>query len=241
VQSLLRRRREQPPPTAPGTPPVVVVQHGRSFLPFVTGVLVVVVLLFLFGWAKSLLPDWANPFTERTVDRSRPVVLKAVSNLGEYHAASGHFEVVVDVEKDTRFVPSFLKGERDLFVAVGTVDAVVDFDRIEDGDVSVSRDRRTATLRLPRARFDEVHVNPARSYVYDRDRGILDRIGAVFGEDANHDRKLYILSQHKLRQAAGDHSGILRRAQQNTRLMLQGMLRSLGFTTVVVRFGPPET
>ncbi len=31
---------------------------------------------------------------QRTIDRSRPTVLKAISNLGEYHAASGHFEVV---------------------------------------------------------------------------------------------------------------------------------------------------
>jgi hypothetical protein len=224
-----------------GGQPVVVVNRGRSFLPFLTGILLVVVFLFLLGWVKDLLPGWGNPFTERTIDRSRPAVLKAVSNLGEYHAASGHFQVVVDVEKDTRFVPSFLKGERDLFVAVGDVDSVVDFDRLEEGDVTLSRDRRRATLRLPHARFDDVDVDPAKSYVYDRDRGLLDRVGAVFGEDANNDRKLYLLSEAKLRKAAGDHSGLLRRAETNTRLMLQGMLRSLGFTTVQVEFGPPET
>ena len=219
--------------------PVVVVQRGRSLLPFVTGVLLVIVVLFVVGAVRSWLPDWGNPFTERTVDRSRPVVLKAVSNLGEYHAAAGHFEVVVDVEKDTRFVPSFLKGERDLFVAVGSVDAVVDFSQLDDEDVSVSRDRRRATIRLPHAHFSDVRVDPKRSYVYDRDRGLIDRFGAAFGKDANTDRQLYILSERKLRHAAGDNSGLLRRAEQNTRLMLNGMLRSLGFTRVVVRFGPP--
>ena len=222
-------------------PVVVVQQRGRSLLPFVTGVLFVLVLFFVFGWVKGFLPDWGNPFGERTVDRSRPVVLKAVSNLGEYHAASGHFEVVVDVERDTRFVPSFLKGERDLFVAVGSVDAVVDFSQLDDRDVSVSRDRRRATIRLPHARFSEVRVDPKRSYVYDRDRGIIDRVGAAFGKDANSDRKLYILSERKLRHAAGDNSGLLRRAEQNTRSMLVGMLRSLGFTRVVVEFGPADT
>jgi hypothetical protein len=224
-----------------GAPPVVVVNRGRSFLPFLTGILAVIIILFMVGWVKDLLPSWGNPFTERTIDRSRPAVLKTISNLGEYHAASGHFEVVVDVEKDTRFVPSFLKGERDLFVAVGSVDAVVDFDQLDRNDVTVSRDRLRAELDLPHARFDEVRVDPEKSYVYDRDRGILDRVGAVFGEDANNDRKLYLLSQEKLRKAAGDNSGLLRRAELNTRLMLQGMLRSLGFTRVIVRFGPGET
>ena len=226
----------------PGREPVVVVhQRGRSFLPFLTGVLFIIVLLFMFGWVKDLFPEWGNPFTERTIDRSRPAVLKTIANLHEYHAASGHFEVVVDVEKDTRFVPSFLKGERDLFVAVGSVDAIVDFERLDEGDIDVSRDRRKATITLPHAQFGDVRVDPKRSYVYDRDRGILDRVGAVFGEDASNDRELFILSEQKLRSAAADDSGILRRGEQNTSATLEGMLRALGFTRVVVTFGPGET
>jgi len=243
IPTLPRLRRDEPVVRGGGSggQPVVVVNRGRSFTPFLTGVLLVIVFLFLLGWVKDLLPGWGNPFTERTIDRSRPAVLRAVSSLGEYHAASGHFQVVVDIEKDTRFVPSFLKGERDLFVAVGSVDSVVDFDRLGDGDVTVSRDRRRATIRVPHARFDDVDVDPSKSYVYDRDRGLLDRAGSVFGDDANNDRQLYMLSESKLRKAAGDNSGLLRRAETNTRLMLQGMLRSLGYTTVAVEFRPPET
>jgi hypothetical protein len=224
-----------------GREPVVVVQRGRSFLPFVTGVLFIVVMFFVFGWAKGLLPNWGNPFTERTIDRSRPAVLKTIANLHEYHAASGHFEVLVDLEKDTRFVPSFLKGERDLFVAVGSVDAIVDFDQLDDADIHVSPDRRTATITLPHARLGNVRVDPKRSYVYDRNRGLLDRVSSAFGEDSNHERELYILSEEKLRRAARKDSGILRRGEQNTSATLEGMLRALGFTRVVVRFGPGET
>ena len=36
--------------------------------------------------------------------------------------------------------------------------------------------------------------------------------------------------------AARDGSGLLARAEQNTRLMLEGLLRALGFTRVEVRF-----
>ena len=242
ARRLSRGRNGGPRASGDAQQPVVVVPGGRgSFLPFVTGVLLVIVALFLVHWARGLLPDWGNPFTERTVDRSRPAVLKAVANLGEYHAASGHFEVVVDVERDTRFVPSFIKGERDLFVAVGSVDGIVSFDQLDDSDVTISQNRRTATIRLPHARFGDVRVDPKRSYVYERKRGLFDRIGSAFGQDENSDRKLYVLSERKLRRAAGDNSGILRRSEGNTRAMLQGMLRSLGFTTVRVEFGPSET
>ena len=238
--ALLARRRGPEVSGGSGSP-VVVVQKGRSFLPFLTGVLLVIVFLFMLGWVKGLLPDWGNPFTERMIDRSRPAVLKALSNLGDYHAASGHFEVMVDVEKDTRFIPSFLKGERDLFVAAGSVDAVVDFDQIDESDITVSRDRRRATIFLPHARFGDVHVDPKRSYVLDRKRGIIDRVGAVFGDDANNDRELYVLSEKKLRAAAANRSGLLRRGEQNTRATLEGMLRALGFTSVAVRYGAGET
>jgi hypothetical protein len=245
---LARRRQRAADPryragvtSEPGREPVVIVQRGRSFLPFLTGVLFILVMFFVFGWAKGLLPHFGNPFTERTIDRSRPAVLKTITNLREYHAASGHFEVVVDVEKDTRFLPSFVKGERELFVAVGSVDAIVDFERIDEGDIEVSRDRRSATITLPHARFGGVRVDPKRSYVYQRKRGFLDRVGDAFGGNPNSDRELYILSEEKLRRAAADDSGILRRGEQNTRAMLQGMLGALGFTTVIVRFGPPPT
>src|SRR5436190_861354 len=139
------------------------------------------------------------------------------------------------------FVPSFIKGGRDLFVAVGSVDGIVSFDQLDDSDVTISQNRRTATIRLPHARFGDVRVDPKRSYVYERKRGLFDRIGSAFGQDENSDRKLYVLSERKLRRAAGDNSGILRRSEGNTRAMLQGMLRSLGFTTVRVEFGPSET
>src|SRR5215216_4442548 len=57
---------------------------------------------------------------------SRPAVLQSIRDLSEYHAAGGHYEVVVDIQKDTP-LPSGLLGERTLFVGVGDVDSIVDF------------------------------------------------------------------------------------------------------------------
>ena len=207
---------------------------------FPTGLIVLGVTILsgflLVGWVKDLVPGLGNPFGTETVDRSGPAVLKSIENLRDFRAASGHFEVIVDVEKDARFVPAKIKGERVLFVAVGSVDAGVDFTGIEEGAVDVSDDRRSVSLELPPARFREPQLDLERSYVYDRDRGAIDRIQSLFGDDAGPEQELYPLAVEKLAAAARDGSGLIARAEQNTRLMLVGLLRSLGFTRVEVRF-----
>ena len=47
-----------------------------------------------------------DPFGSKTVDRTGPALLQAVNGLHDYHASSGTFEVIVDVEKDAKFLPS---------------------------------------------------------------------------------------------------------------------------------------
>ena len=218
----------------PPTPP----SSRRDRLP--TGpVALALVLLFtvlVVGWVKDIVPDFANPFSEETVDRTGPAVLKSIENLRDFRAASGHFEVIVDVEQDARFVPAKIKGERVLFVAIGSVDAGVDFTGLEDGAVEVSDDGKGVSLELPPATFRDPELDLERSYVYDRDRGAIDRLQSLFGDDAGVERELYPLAEEKLADAARDGSGLLARAERNTRLLLEGLLRSLGFTRVEVRF-----
>jgi hypothetical protein len=193
-------------------------------------------LFLLAGWLGDLLPGLGNPFSEKTVDRSGPAVLKSIRNLSDFRAATGHFEVIVDVEKDTRFVPDKLKGERILFVAVGDVDAGVDFSGLEDDAVVVSDDRRAVTLELPPAQYHKPQLDLERSRVYERDRGVIDRLESLFGDDTGTDPEVYTLAEEKLAAAARDGSGLLARAERNTRRMLEGLLRSLGFTRVDIRF-----
>ncbi|HVM69344.1 MAG TPA: DUF4230 domain-containing protein [Gaiellaceae bacterium] len=222
-----------PEPPQPAAPP----PRGRR--PFPTGLAwlaaAIVGVLLLVGWLGGLVPDFGNPFAEKTIDRSGPAVLKSVRDLREYRAASGHFQVIVDVERDTRFLPSSLKGERVLFVAVGRVDAGVEFGALEEGAVEVSDDRRSVRIVLPPARFHEPHLDLERSYVYHRDRGAIDRLADAFG-DGGDDRELYRNAEQRLAAAARDGSGLLRRAEQNTRAMLEALLRSLGFTRVEIEF-----
>jgi hypothetical protein len=190
----------------------------------------------VFGSLGGCLPSFDNPFRTETRDRSSPVVLKSIQDLERFQAATGHFEVIVDVEKDTRFVPSAIRGERVLFVAVGDVEAGVDFSGLDEDAVRVSDGRRTIELELPHAEFFDATVDPTRSYVYDRDRGLIDRVTSLFEDNPTSERELYLLAEEKLLASAQSGSGILGRAEQNTRRMLTGLLRALGFTSVTIRF-----
>ncbi len=200
--------------------------------------LVVLALVAGGAWLSGLVPGLDGPFEKRSVDRSPPALLRSLSELREYRAATAHFETIVDLERDTANVPAFLKGERTLFVAVGSVDAGVDFSRLDAGALDVSPDRRAVTVALPRARPLEPRVDPARSRVFERERGLIDRLGSVFEDNPTSERELYLLSERKLAAAAREPaSGLVPSAERNTRVMLEGLLGGLGFQRVEVRFG----
>src|SRR5215218_6589978 len=117
------------PPRQPPPPPE---QPPRRDIPWGLIVVGIVVALMAAGVIsfRDLLPSFDNPFRAETVDRSGPAVLKSIQDIGEFRAASGHFEVVIDLEKDTS-LPSKVLGERILFVAVGSVDAGVDLNQLD--------------------------------------------------------------------------------------------------------------
>jgi hypothetical protein len=199
----------------------------------VVGLLILAAVGFVAGWRPSL----SNPFSEKTVDRTSPAVLRSLEDLQEYHAASAHFEVVVDLEKDTPYIPSPISGERVLFVGVGKVDAVVDFGRLEEGALTVSEDRLTVEIRLPHPTLSQPTVDPDMSYVVSRQTGAFQRFGQLFGGGGNEDsQQLFKAAADKMSAAAAEDGSVLTLAEQNTTGMLKGFLTALGFTNVTVTF-----
>ena len=196
----------------------------------------VAVGLFLVAGAITGLFHINNPFGATTVDRTPPALLKQLTNLSDYHAAQGTFQVRVDVENDVGIVPSFIAGEHTLFNATGTVDASVDFSKLGTDAVRVEGDR--VRIVLPEPAYAKAVVDPTRSAVVDRDRGIIDRIGDAFGDDTNNEKSLYVLAGKKI-DAAAHESNLQVRAEKNTRQMLDGLLGRLGFNDVQVTFAKP--
>jgi hypothetical protein len=180
-------------------------------------------------------PTLVSPFAEREVDRSPPALLKAIEDLSVYKAASGNFQTIVDIEKDSPLLPAAIKGERTVFVAVGSVDAEVDFSTISKDAIRVGDDGRSATITLPRPTLGPARLDTARSHIASRERGLLDRIGSALGEDTAGDQELYLAAEARIAQAAAD-SDLVGRAEANTRAMLTGMVKGLGYERVTVRF-----
>jgi hypothetical protein len=205
---------------------------GSRALLFLAGLAALVVIAVL------LVTGPLNPFGTDTEDRSQPVLLKSLENLSDYHAATANMQVVVDVEEDARLLPSFIKGERTLFVAAGTVDAAVDFRGLaKDPDaVKVSDDRRSVHLTLPAPKLLEPQLDPDRSRVYDRDRGVLDRVEDAVSDRPGDEQPLYQLAEDKLAAAAAADPRLLQTAERNTRSMLEGLLRGLGFEQITIDF-----
>ena len=218
--------------------PVQPAPRPRSRVPFrlvAAGIGVAVLVpagVKIAGW----LPE--DPFAQEVVDRSTTPLLLAMQDLHEYHASSGTFQVVVDREVDTRYVPSVISGERVEFLATGTADAYVDFSALDAGAVTLSEDGTSATIELPAPRLDEVRIDPRESRVLDRDRGVIERIGAAVGDDPVDDSALYELAEGRLATAAAA-SDLRKRAETNTRAMLTGLAGSLGVENVDVRFEAP--
>jgi hypothetical protein len=198
-------------------------------------VVAVIVLLVVLS-AVHLLPQLRNPFSETTTERSQPVLLKSITALSRYEAASGSFQVVVELSRQTAFLPSFLEGSQTLFIGDGTDIAFVDFSQLKSKAIQVSPDRTAVTVKLPPAQLEPAVLNVRQSYVFAEQQGVLNRIGNFFSGNPNSQQQVYILAQQKISSAAR-HSPLIADAETNTRSMLNGMLHSLGFHQVTVTFG----
>ena len=199
-----------------------------------TGVVVLLVgVLALLGLRS--LADWPS-FGDKEIDRSGPAVLTAMRDLSEYHAAAGQYQVLIDIEQDAKFLPDILKGKRTIFLAIGSVDAYVDFRELGDDAVTISEDRRSVTIRLPRAQLSSPNVDPQQSRVLNQDLGVIDRLGGLFSDQPNpQNQQMYVLAQQRLAEAA-TRVGLQAKAEENTRVTLEKLMRSLGFTDVQVSF-----
>lgn len=196
---------------------------------------VLVLAVFFIGVTLSVIPGLKDLFGTETTDRSGPTLLQSIQDMSRYDAASGNFQVVVDLEKDTKYLPDAIKGTRVLYVGAGTVDAYVDLGKIAKDDVTVNKDRTTATLRLPHSALGKPALNPDRSYAVSKQRGIFDRITDLFSDNPNDEQAVQKLAARHIGDAAKE-SGLTARAEENTTAMLKGLLGSLGFTTVTVTY-----
>ena len=118
----------------------------------------------------------------------------------------------------------FLFGDRLLLVAHGTVIAGVDLDKLGRDDINVGEDG-TVTIALPQAEVFITALDNERSYVFERDIGLLRRA------DIELESAARLAAEQEMLNAAIE-DGILEQAQTNAENYLYRLLRSLDFSDV---------
>jgi len=196
---------------------------------------VAVAVLLLVLSVVHVLPTLRNPFTETTTERDSPVVLKSITALSRYEAASGSYQVVVELDKHIAFLPSFLAGSQTLFIGEGTDIAYVDFGGLKGSAIQVSRHRTAVTVTLPQPRLEPAVLNVKQSYVYAEQQGLGDRLAGFFGGNPNSQQAVYVAAQRRI-QAAAQRGPLIAEARKNTSAMMVSMLTALGFRHVTVTF-----
>jgi hypothetical protein len=124
---------------------------------------------------------------------------------------------------------SFLFRDRLLFIAHGYVIAGVDLEQLRPDDVQVKDN--ILYVRLPESEIFVAALDNEKSYIYNRDRGILTR-GDIQLETAARRA-----SEQEIRQSALD-DGILEIAQQNAEAFLYRLLLDLGDYSDVIFLKP---
>jgi hypothetical protein len=119
----------------------------------------------------------------------------------------------------------FLFGDRLLLVAHGVVIAGVDLGKLDPEDLWIDDDGQVV-LQLPEAEIFITSLDNEKSYVYDRDTGLLTH------GDVNLEATARMAAEEEIERAALE-DGILAQAQLNAENYLYRMMRSLGFSEVI--------
>ncbi len=231
------------PAAAPGDPAPAAGRSpgvgGFARVLIFTGVVFALIVAMCLGLrALNVLPGFDNPFSDKTTDRSQPVLLQSMRDLSRYVAAEGTFQVIVDLQENKDNIPDFLVNKRTLFVGSGTVEEYVDFGTLAEGALKVNNADKSVQIELPAPQQGQAALDMERSYVVAEERGLLNRIGDAFSSNPNQQQRVYQLAQQRITEAANS-SGLDQRARDNTEKMLTGLLTSLGYTSVQVTFATP--
>lgn len=207
----------------------------RSMLPASLRFGLVALLVGIVALLGLALVGVIPTFKSMTVDHSQPPILQQLQRVNVFKAATGTFDVVVDIEKKTDGLPGWLSGKRALMVATGSVDAEIDFTGLKGDAIQVSGDRRSVTVTLPPPRLSDVDLDMKKTRIVDVSRGILDALGDLGSPDTAQFEELYQTADQKIADAA-EQSYIDTAARDNTKAMLESMLGALGYEKVTVVF-----
>jgi hypothetical protein len=216
-----------------------VTEGRRAKLPILatalaTGLIGALVGYFLPARGPSL-PSLPPLSSSVTVVRPTPDVLLAVKNLARLESVSFHLERVVDLsDKQAQLFGLLNTEDAILLIAVGDVTAGVDLAKLGPGDIEITPDAGRARIVLPAPELFHSALDSERTYVHTRKTGLLARRKDTLETEARREAERSI-------KAAALEAGILKRSEDNARLVVRELVRSLGYETVEITFKTPPT
>jgi len=208
------------------------VQRGRAsrasawllgtLLGFV-GTVVLVAALGLIWRYLGVGLDFRIGHTRINVDQ--PTVVHQIQQLQRLETVSYTMDKIISGEHENAYLPKFLAGDRLLLVVHGEVIGGIDLAGLQPADVEVQGQK--VSIHLPAAQVFSTRIDNAKTRVYSRDTGLFS------SPDPNLESVVREEAERQLQQAALQ-DGILKKASDNARSTISGMLQGFGFREVEV-------
>lgn len=160
-----------------------------------------------------------------------PSVVVGLRELSRLEGMVVHVERVIDL-RERQSVLFDLVGVEDaiLLIAGGEVTAGVDLRALGEESVEASFEERRARVLLPRATVFSRRLDNDRTYVHTRTTDLL----ATRRDDLETRARR---EAERVLESAALEAGILEKAEASVARTVEGLLRSLGFEEIEVRFG----
>ncbi len=156
-------------------------------------------------------------------------IIHAVRSLSRLETASYTIEKIITAE--TSQGPfAFLFGDRLILVAHGQVIAGVDLGQMGEDDIIIA-DEDTVIVTLPQAEMFVVALDNQKSYIFDRDTGLIG-VNPALETEARRAAEEEILN-------AALEDGILEMAQRSAKTYVRHLILTLGFREVIFATATP--
>ncbi|MFM2338305.1 MAG: hypothetical protein RL115_1498 [Bacteroidota bacterium] len=195
--------------------------------PFVVIIILLAITFFVLR-SLNMLPNIKGWFTSKYVKiDTTPVLIKEVKNIAQLLTMSSYDEVVVDTTKLT--APSITapiitmgpKKTRLVIIAKGLLIAGVDLQELDDKKIYLQGD--SVSIALPAAKILDAIVNPSQFEIFIEDKGWQP-------EEVN---QLKVSARNRMVQRS-IYTGLLTKAREKAKLMMESFLRTTGFKKIYV-------
>jgi len=170
-----------------------------------------------------------------TIVHPTPNVLLAVKDLARLESASFHMERVIDLtDKQSHLFGLVQSEDAILLVAVADVSAGVDLQQLRAEDIVADAPQKRVTITLPAPEVFHAELDNSKTYVHTR------RTGTLASRKENLETRARLEAERSLIEAALQ-AGLLKRASDNARRAVEGLVRGLGYSEVEVKVRPPAS